>query len=109
MSESRKYPKWLTFGHFVLGGAFLVIFSSQALVFSLAFRAEGDLTWLVRLGVASSIGYAVLGVLWLVVGFLLSKQASKPLIMGLSIASLLFLPFGPLLSVPALIYAKKQP
>ena len=107
MDTARKF-KLLVMAHLVLGGIFAAAWGVQSFVLGFAFKDEIHSSLIAKIGVGSSAAYAVLGVLWLIVGLLLRKGASRGLVIGLSVVGLLFVPFGPLLSVPALLYGKHR-
>ena len=106
--DLAKRLRLLAGAHLVLGGVFIAGWGTQSVVLGLVFRDFIRSNVLGTLGFASSIAYAVLGALWLSVGLLLRRGASSGLVRGLSAVGVLFLPFGPILSVPALLYANRR-
>ncbi len=104
--DPTKRLKWLTLAHLILGGSFAALWGMQSLVFSLVLTDFIRSSVVGKIGLASSVAFALLGVLWLVVGLLLRRGAAPGLVRALSMLGVLFLPFGPLLSVPALLYAR---
>jgi hypothetical protein len=106
--DAAKRFKWLTLAHLILGGLFAAAWGMQSLVFGFFLTDFIRSNLLGKIGFASSVAFALLGVLWLIVGLLLRSGASPGLIRGLSLLGMLFLPFGPMLSVPALLYAEPR-
>jgi hypothetical protein len=106
--DPAKKLRLLMMAHLVLGGIFVAAWGMQSIVFGFVFKDEIRSSLVAKIGVAFSIAYAVLGMVWLIVGLLLRRGTSKGLVLGLSVIGVLFLPFGPILSVPALLYANRR-
>jgi hypothetical protein len=106
--DPAKRLKLLTLAHLILGGIFAAAWGMQSVVFGLVLSDFIRSNAVGKIGFVSSIAYALLGLLWLVVGILLRSGASSGLIRALSLVGVLFLPFGPILSVPALLYARER-
>jgi hypothetical protein len=104
--DPTKRLKWLTLAHLILGGSFAALWGMQSLVFSLVLADFIRSNIVGKMGLASSMAFTFLGVLWLVVGILLRRGTAPGLVRALSMIGVLFLPFGPILSVPALLYAR---
>jgi hypothetical protein len=107
MNPPKRF-KLLTLAHLILGGIFTAGWGMQSVVFGLVLRDFIRANAVGKIGFVSSIAYAVLGLLWLIVGLLLRSGTSPGAVRLLSLIGVLFLPFGPILSVPALLYARQR-
>jgi hypothetical protein len=107
--DAAKRSRLLVMGHLGLGALFAVAWGMQSLVFGIVFYDQIRSTVLGKVAVISSFAYAVLGVLWLIVGLQLRRGGSRGVIVALSVVCLLFVPFGVILSLPALLYAHRRP
>jgi hypothetical protein len=108
MSASGKRLRWLTIAHFVLGSLFALAWGSQTIVFALVLSEFIRSSVVGKIGLISSALYALLGLFWVVTGFLLRAGNRAGLVRALAIVELFIFPFGLVLAVPTLILVLRR-